>query len=148
MLGTVSFHCKKLGQSELPNEDRIVNILRVNSPKNFTVSSLFERTNSLLRPAFESGLKLTFVKSDIKGKEVEIAASFHAKQIRRAPGVPTMLVSLVNNDNADVLATGLYFEARGQADLAQVILNRVRKQAYSSTICGVVYQNDGWFSRC
>lgn len=51
------------------------------------------------------------------------------------------------------LATGIYFEARGenlrgQAAVAQVILNRVRNPAYPNTICGVVYQNDGWRNRC
>lgn len=51
------------------------------------------------------------------------------------------------------LANGIYFEARGeslrgQAAVAQVILNRVRNPAYPESICGVVYQNDGWFNRC
>ena len=51
------------------------------------------------------------------------------------------------------LATGIYFEARsetikGQAAVAQVILNRVRNPAYPKTICAVVYQNDDWINRC
>lgn len=51
------------------------------------------------------------------------------------------------------LATGIYFEARGesergQAAVAQVILNRVRNPAYPDTICGVVYQNRNWRNRC
>lgn len=51
------------------------------------------------------------------------------------------------------LAEGIYFEARGenvkgQAAVAQVILNRVRNPAYPSTICGVVYQNRSWRNRC
>jgi spore germination cell wall hydrolase CwlJ-like protein len=51
------------------------------------------------------------------------------------------------------LATGIYFEARGeeikgQAAVAQVILNRVRNPTYPNTICGVVYQNDSWKNRC
>lgn len=63
--------------------------------------------------------------------------------------------------NADVyskneqtcLATGIYFEARGeseegQAAVAQVILNRVRAPSYPDTICGVVYQNAHWKNRC
>src|SRR5690606_5661479 len=46
-----------------------------------------------------------------------------------------------------------YFEARGepvkgQAAVAQVILNRVRNPAYPDTICGVVYQNKNWRNRC
>jgi spore germination cell wall hydrolase CwlJ-like protein len=43
------------------------------------------------------------------------------------------------------LATAIYFEARGepkrgQAAVAQVILNRVAARGFPSTICGVVYQ--------
>ncbi|WP_210251296.1 cell wall hydrolase [Aureimonas psammosilenae] len=51
------------------------------------------------------------------------------------------------------LAEGIYFEARGesergQAAVAQVILNRVRNPTYPKTICGVVYQNKDWRNRC
>ncbi|KQQ58377.1 ATP-binding protein [Rhizobium sp. Leaf311] len=51
------------------------------------------------------------------------------------------------------LASGIYFEARGesvkgQAAVAQVILNRVRNPSYPKTICGVVYQNKDWRNRC
>ena len=51
------------------------------------------------------------------------------------------------------LASGIYFEARGepikgQAAVAQVILNRVRNPAFPDSICGVVYQNKRWRNRC
>ncbi|MCB1387140.1 MAG: cell wall hydrolase [Nitratireductor sp.] len=51
------------------------------------------------------------------------------------------------------LTAGIYFEARGepvkgQAAVAQVILNRVRNPTYPDTICGVVYQNKEWRNRC
>jgi len=51
------------------------------------------------------------------------------------------------------LATAIYFEARGeslrgQAAVAQVVLNRVRNPTYPSTICGVVYQNQHLKNRC
>ncbi|MEM6463150.1 MAG: cell wall hydrolase [Pseudomonadota bacterium] len=51
------------------------------------------------------------------------------------------------------LASGIYFEARGepvkgQAAVAQVILNRVRNPAFPNSICGVVYQNKKWRNRC
>ncbi|MBX9467608.1 MAG: cell wall hydrolase [Rhizobium sp.] len=51
------------------------------------------------------------------------------------------------------LAEGIYFEARGesvkgQAAVAQVILNRVRNPHYPDSICGVVYQNEDWRNRC
>jgi spore germination cell wall hydrolase CwlJ-like protein len=37
---------------------------------------------------------------------------------------------------------------RGQAAVAQVILNRVKNPAYPKSICGVVYQNKNWRNRC
>jgi len=51
------------------------------------------------------------------------------------------------------LAEAIYFEARGeslkgQAAVAQVVLNRVRNPAYPASICGVVYQNVTWRGRC
>lgn len=51
------------------------------------------------------------------------------------------------------LATAIYFEARGeelkgQAAVAQVILNRVRNPAYPASVCDVVYQNDNWVNKC
>jgi spore germination cell wall hydrolase CwlJ-like protein len=51
------------------------------------------------------------------------------------------------------LANAVYFEARGestkgQAAVAQVVLNRVRNPAYPDTICKVVYQNEHLRNRC
>ena len=51
------------------------------------------------------------------------------------------------------LAEAVYFESRGesikgQAAVAQVVLNRVRNPAYPNTICGVVYQNTNWINHC
>ncbi len=51
------------------------------------------------------------------------------------------------------LATAIYFEARGeslrgQAAVAQVVLNRVRNPTYPGTICGVGYQNQHLKNRC
>jgi spore germination cell wall hydrolase CwlJ-like protein len=51
------------------------------------------------------------------------------------------------------LANAIYFEARseslrGQAAVAQVVLNRVRNPAYPDSICGVVYQNSDWRNAC
>ncbi|WP_337266606.1 cell wall hydrolase [Oryzifoliimicrobium ureilyticus] len=61
--------------------------------------------------------------------------------------------SVFSPDEQQCLASGVYFEARGesvkgQAAVAQVILNRVRNPSYPKTICGVVYQNDQWRNRC
>ena len=51
------------------------------------------------------------------------------------------------------LANAIYFEARseplrGQAAVAQVVLNRVRNPAYPDSVCGVVYQNSNWRNAC
>jgi len=222
-IGAVSFRGKGGKVSGTPDEDRVVRVDKkgriiqmspVAPPKNFNAGSIFERTSSLLRPSMDSGLKMAFAKPQLKGKEIQIAAAFHARDDKKPdPGVPAMLAALVNNDRPDVLATayaqsepdyakaspfeallqddkpndgrfippmakgdhwwihnplpasvfskpeqaclanGIYFEARsesvrGQAAVAQVILNRVRNPAYPNSICGVVYQNDSWFNRC
>ena len=51
------------------------------------------------------------------------------------------------------LAAAIYFEARGEPDkgqaaVAQVVLNRVKNPTFPKTICGVVYQNKHWRNRC
>jgi len=51
------------------------------------------------------------------------------------------------------LAEAIYFESiteplKGQAAVAQVVLNRVRNPTYPNNICGVVYQNEDWRNRC
>ena len=61
--------------------------------------------------------------------------------------------SVFSEREQQCLANAIYFEARGesprgQAAVAQVVLNRVRNPTYPNSICGVVYQNDGWFNRC
>lgn len=56
-------------------------------------------------------------------------------------------------EQQDCLAKAIYFESRGepvrgQAAVAQVILNRVRNPAFPDTICDVVYQNEELRNRC
>jgi spore germination cell wall hydrolase CwlJ-like protein len=51
------------------------------------------------------------------------------------------------------LANAIYFESaneplKGQAAVAQVVLNRVRNPTFPKTICGVVYQNESWRNAC
>lgn len=51
------------------------------------------------------------------------------------------------------MATGIYFEARGesyrgQVAVAQVIMNRVAHENYPDTICGVVFQNQHRRNAC
>jgi spore germination cell wall hydrolase CwlJ-like protein len=221
-IGTVTFR-GKAAANDVPDEfrvnradkqGRIVQIAPVAPPKAFNAGSVFERSSSLLKPTLDGELKMAFAAPAIKGKEIEIAAAFHAKQDNKAAaGVPVMLASLVTNDTPDILATAyapaepdyakaspfetllrnedpnqgrfippiakgdhawmsqplppsvfskaeqkclanaIYFEARseslkGQAAVAQVVLNRVRNPAYPNSICGVVYQNDNWRNRC
>ncbi|MEO5321995.1 cell wall hydrolase [Mesorhizobium sp. CC13] len=222
-VGAVSFRGKAMA-SDVPDEDRVtradkrgrlVEVAPVAPPRNFTAGSVFERTSSLMRPSLDSSLKLAFKKPPIKGKEIQIAAAFHPKEIRKpaTAGMSPMVAALVNNDKPDILATAyapaepdyattspfesllrddaaaggrfippmgkgdhswiknplpasvfskaeqtclanaVYFEARGenvkgQAAVAQVVLNRVRNPAYPETICKVVYQNQDLRNRC
>jgi spore germination cell wall hydrolase CwlJ-like protein len=51
------------------------------------------------------------------------------------------------------LATGIYFEARGEPEqgqiaVGQVILNRVAHPLYPETICGVVFENQHRRNKC
>ncbi len=222
-VGKVAFRGKTGVAAETPDEarvvrsdktDRILQVTPVAPPKNFSAGSIFQRTSSLLRPAMDGGLKMAFAKPAIKGKEIEIAAAFHAREEKKAGGgVPTALAALITNEHADVLATAyapaepdyakaspfetllqdekpdsgrfipplakgdhawmqtplpaavfskpeqtclanaVYFEARGeslrgQAAVAQVVLNRVRNPAYPGSVCGVVYQNSHWRNAC
>jgi spore germination cell wall hydrolase CwlJ-like protein len=77
----------------------------------------------------------------------EIGPNDHAWAATALPPV------VFSAEEQDCLTRGIYFEARGevikgQAAVAQVILNRVRNPAYPKTICGVVYQNENWKNRC
>ncbi|WP_246333422.1 cell wall hydrolase [Aureimonas mangrovi] len=61
--------------------------------------------------------------------------------------------AVFSKEEQTCLATGIYFEARGEVSrgqeaVAQVILNRVRAPSYPDTICGVVYQNRHMRNRC
>ncbi|CAG1015539.1 MAG: cell wall hydrolase [Rhizobiaceae bacterium] len=220
-IGAVAFKGKGAVSGEAPDEDRIaradkkgrvVKVAPVAPPKAFNAGSVLERSSSLLRPTFDGDLKMAFVRPDIKGREIQIATAFYVREDRVDPGVPAAIADLVNNEQADVLATAyapaepdysraspfesllreepaqgrfippvargdhewmskplpasvfgeaeqkclataIYFEARGentrgQAAVAQVILNRVRNPTYPGTICGVVYQNDNWRNAC
>ncbi|MCO5063279.1 MAG: cell wall hydrolase [Rhizobiaceae bacterium] len=61
--------------------------------------------------------------------------------------------SVFSGKEQKCLANAVYFEARGesmrgQAAVAQVVLNRVRNPAYPGSICDVVYQNRNWRNAC
>jgi len=60
---------------------------------------------------------------------------------------------LVGAKEMECLATAIYFEARGesyrgQAAVAQVVMNRTKHRLYPSTICGVVFQNQHKRNAC
>lgn len=62
-------------------------------------------------------------------------------------------LSAFGEQEQNCLTAGIYFEARGevvrgQAAVAQVILNRVKNPTFPNSICGVVYQNEKWRNRC
>lgn len=70
--------------------------------------------------------------------------------IAKAPAETSRYADLIpaaqNAREQRCLAEAVYFEARseserGQAAVAQVVLNRVKSGLYPSTVCGVVYQN-------
>ncbi len=219
-LGDVTVRTGVKGSEKTPDEDRIVRATKksrlmqvtpVAPPKNFTAGSIFRRTSSLLRPTLETGDKPAFARSQIAGKEVQVATAFQMKETRPKSAVPSYLADLINNKEADILATAyaavntkaspfasllkedepskggrfipprgrgdhawlatplpasafsareqqclanaIYFEARGesakgQAAVAQVVLNRVRNPAYPNSICGVVYQNQHMMNAC
>ncbi|RVD51816.1 cell wall hydrolase, partial [Mesorhizobium sp. M8A.F.Ca.ET.023.02.2.1] len=125
-IGSVSFRGKGGKVSGSPDEDRvvradkkgrIVQVSPVAPPKNFNAGSIFQRTSSLMRPSMDSDLKMAFAKPQIKGKEILIAAAFHAREDKKPdPGVPAMLAALVNNDHPDVLATAY---AQSEPDYAK-----------------------------
>lgn len=58
-----------------------------------------------------------------------------------------------SRDQADCLATAIYYEARsepvvGQIAVAEVIMNRVRDYRYPDSVCGVVYQGSERTTGC
>jgi spore germination cell wall hydrolase CwlJ-like protein len=219
----IAFSDGEKGSDPRPDEDRInrkdkkgriVAVLPMQPPKDFTAGSILQRQSLLTPPPSALPDKLAFVKLATERKAIEIASAFE-KPLPPRPAyvVPAYLANLVTNQDADsmalgyaspqgedgkaspfdsilskdetaegrfvpkigpedhawaanvlppsvfspdeqqCLATGVYFESRGeslkgQAAVAQVILNRVRNPAYPKTICGVVYQNEDWHNGC
>ncbi|CDZ31499.1 Cell wall hydrolyses involved in spore germination [Neorhizobium galegae bv. officinalis] len=214
---------EKKSSDPRPDEDRvnraakkgrIVTVERMQPPKAFSAGSVLQRSSGLTLPLDARDGLARFAKAGKSEKPVELAAFYFRKKDEPKPedDLMPMIASLINNNQADVLATayapaaqdfakespfdailtekpsagrfippigfddhawaatplppasfsareqqclasGIYFEARGesargQAAVAQVILNRVRNPAYPDTICDVVYQNEDWRNRC
>jgi spore germination cell wall hydrolase CwlJ-like protein len=69
-----------------------------------------------------------------------------------APRSP-LVGTVTSEKEMKCLTEAIYFEARseperGQAGVAQVVLNRARSGVYPSTVCGVVYQNRHRYLAC
>ncbi len=93
---------------------------------------------------FESLLKVDVAKQE---PLVPFAKGDHAWAKKPMPK------SVMSTSEQRCLAAAVYFEARGenvkgQAAVAQVVLNRVKNPTYPNSVCGVVYQNDDWRNRC
>jgi spore germination cell wall hydrolase CwlJ-like protein len=102
----------------------------------------------------------------VEATPIEIAAAPVSLQSHRLDRDGTVVskdedrsryADLIDPDNLSkeqrCLAEAVYFEARsesegGQAAVAQVVLNRVKSGLYTSSICGVVYQNRHRYKAC
>jgi spore germination cell wall hydrolase CwlJ-like protein len=193
---------------------RIVAVEPMQPPKAFSAGSVLQRSSALTLPIEGRDELAAFARAGKAQKPIELASFYFRKKEEPKPqdDLMPMIAGLINNQQADVLATayappepdfaeespfdailtekpkggrfippigpddhawaatplppsafsareqqclasGIYFEARGeaargQAAVAQVILNRVRNPAYPGTICDVVYQNEDWRNRC
>ena len=193
---------------------RIVAVEPMQPPKAFSAGSVLQRSSALTLPIEGRDELAAFARAGKAQKPIELASFYFRKKEEPKPqdDLMPMIAGLINNQQADVLATayappepdfaeespfdailtekpkggrfippigpddhawaatplpastfsareqqclasGIYFEARGeaargQAAVAQVILNRVRNPAYPDTICDVVYQNEDWRNRC
>jgi hypothetical protein len=72
---------------------------------------------------------------------------------RPVPPKSPLVGAVTSEKEMKCLAEAVYFEARsepekGQAAVAQVVLNRTRHEAYPKTVCGVVYQNRHRYLAC
>jgi spore germination cell wall hydrolase CwlJ-like protein len=75
------------------------------------------------------------------------------KESEHAWAANVLPASVFSTPEQKCLANAIYFESaneplKGQAAVAQVVLNRVRNPTFPNSICGVVYQNEDWRNRC
>lgn len=87
-------------------QGRVVQVVPVAPPSLFNAGSIIEQTGAFLESEPLGEIPMAFVKPEVKGKEVQIASAFHVKQKKkREPNMLPAVAKLVNNDEADVLAT-------------------------------------------
>ena len=113
---TIAFDAKIGGKELTPDEDRITRHLKKGRviavapsqpPKNFSAGSITGKQSSLEIPKSSDDVAMVFKKQEIEGKELQVASVFYKKQDKPqiSSRVPTMLASLITNDNPDILAT-------------------------------------------
>lgn len=98
--------------------------------------------------------------SDVLAAVSPVVASGSAPELRPeilSPALPASLRAApraaASGRDLDCLTQAVYFEARGespagQAAVAQVVLNRVRKAGFPKSVCGVVFQGSARGAGC
>lgn len=114
-IGEVAFHSKSKSSEPLSDEERVnrsekqgrvVEVVPMAPPRLFNAGSIVEQKGAFLAPTPLGEIPMAFVKPDITGKEIQIAAAFHPKhKAKTAPAMLPVVAELVNNDVADSLAT-------------------------------------------
>lgn len=111
-IGEVAFRTKGRSAST-PDEKRVnrtgkqgrlVKTFPMAPPRFFNAGSIFRRKQALLSHETAGDVVMAFIKPEIAGKEVQIASAFHVKR-KFEPDVPTAIATLMNDDEADILAT-------------------------------------------
>ena len=131
-IGDVSLKHAPKGKSRIPDEGRIVRAAKkgrvmqvapVAPPRAFTAGSILQRTSTLLRPTFETGARLAFVKGAQTGDEIQVATAFQAAIDPKKAETPAYLAALINNEEADVLAAAYAPTSAGRASPFNSLLN-------------------------
>ena len=114
-VGEVAFRSKNKVAEVTPDEDRvnraekmgrIVEVVPMAPPRFFNAGSIVEQTGAFLEPITQGEVPMAFVKPEIQGKEIQIAAAFHGKHKPKiSPSMLPVVAELVNNDEIDILAT-------------------------------------------
>jgi hypothetical protein len=148
-IGKIAFTAKGGRTDILPDEDRInraekkgriVGVTKVAPPKAFNAGSIMQRTSSLLRPTLSSDLKMAFVKSDIKGREIKLALEFHVRQPVKTPRavLPVMIAELAD-DKAITISAAAYAPVEPdyarESPFESLLKSRSRKARAGRSLC-------------
>ncbi|MEZ5791775.1 MAG: cell wall hydrolase [Nitratireductor sp.] len=173
--GSVMERQSMLAPENLENRFELAFVKAMKSDEAYKVASLFHKPKDAM-PPIETDLPV-LVASLVEESIPHVLAYGEQDDTLRSPFAavladerPISLIPKIDKDDhkwaatplplstfaereQNCLTAGIYFEARGepvrgQAAVAQVILNRVKNPAYPNSICGVVYQNKEWRNRC